>query len=380
MPMILQLAAGLYLLVVARFVVGLLRAFRARSRLTLGPLDQLPADLPPVTVVVPARDEEAGIEACLESILAQEYPRDRLRVVLVDDHSRDRTRELAGALAARHPVLEIREAPDLPPGWTGKNHACRTGSEGARGEWICFLDADTRAAPRLLATTIHHARSRALDLLSMNPFQALESPGERAVLPAVFLVVATTMDFLRIADPDSPVAIANGQFMLFRRSTYEALGGHEAVAPVVHEDLAFARAVKDSGHQLGWIFGDALLTTRMYADLPQIWRGFSKNMGAILGLEGGSAVLGASLRCLVLAWLGPLLLLLGRGDPLVCFLAWAGLGTLAGVVLGSLRELRVPLGYVLLAPLGFTFQALLVLESHRREVSGRKVWKGREYP
>lgn len=382
--MFLLAAACFYALLVARFLVAMLRALRAREALTLRPGSAAGADLPPVSVVVPARDEAGTIATCLLSLLEQDYPRERLQVVLVDDHSTDGTREIADALADQHPELVVTSAPDLPPGWTGKNHACHHGASVATGRWLCFVDADTYSEPDLLRVTVARAAERGADLLSLSPFQLIASPGERLVLPAVFLGIAAGRDFRRIDDPESPDALANGQFMLFRREAYEAMGGHGAVRGEVGEDLAFATLVKSTGLHLSWAFGEDLITTRMYASLGDVWRGFSKNMAEIMQVRGWGDGLLAAAHLIALGWLGPAVLLAGAGRTgpeaiLATRLAGASLAILMSVGAGTLRELRVPLGYLISLPLGFTFHAALLLTSLGRRARGAREWKGRTY-
>ena len=380
--MFLLTAATAYAALVTRFLVAMLRAFQAREELSLRPGEVSPEGLPSVTVVVPARDEAGTIATCLLSLLEQEYPRERLQVVLVDDHSTDGTRAIAEALADQHPSLEVTGTPPLPPGWTGKNHACHHGASRARGTWLLFVDADTYSEPAMLQVAVNHAAMRDADLLSMNPFQLLSSPGERLVLPAVFLGIAAGRDFRRIDDPSTPDALANGQFMLFRREAYEALGGHGAVRAEVGEDLAFATLVKREGYRLSWGFGDDLITTRMYSSLGEVWRGFSKNMAEIMQVRGWSDGLRVSAELLALGCLGPLVLALAWGDPgaaAATRIAGAATGTMLAIGLGTLHELRVPLGYVAALPFGFAFHAALLLASLERRGRGAREWKGRTY-
>lgn len=384
----LLLAAALgYCLLVLHFAVGMARAFACHLSMDLPPIEGPLDDLPTLSVVVPVRDEEANLVGCLEALARQEYPAGRLQLILVDDHSSDRTPLLAAGLAAAHPSLEVLRAPPLPPGWTGKNHACHVGAARAAGEWICFMDADTRALPRLLGTTVAHAVDHQADLLSLSPLQRLETAGERLVMPFLFLAIAATMDFRRLQDPAAPEAVANGQFMLFRRSAYEALGGHAAVRGVVHEDLALAAATKAAGLRLAWAFGESLLSTRMYRSVAEIWAGFSKNMCEIMGVPDGTRALGAALYHGLLGGLGPAIVA-GAGwgwdmdpwNPWAFRIAAAAVGIVAGIAAGALRELRVPVMYAAAFPIGFTFHGLLILASQWQRQRGRRTWKGRAYP
>ena len=207
-----------------------------------------PHPTPHVTIVILARNEELNIERCVSSFLKQSYPRDRLEIIVVDDNSTDSTAAVVRKVMDDHPELKLITAEELPAGWTGKNHACWTGAGQARGKWYCFVDADVVADPHLLETAMQFAESKHLGLLSINPFQELVSVSERCLLPGIFFGIAGTMNFKRINDPESPDAIANGQFMLFSRSVYESIGGHGAVRNVIMEDIALARIVKRSDY------------------------------------------------------------------------------------------------------------------------------------
>jgi len=351
-----------------------------------------PADvsrLPFISVIIPARNEEANIERCLQSLIRQTYPVDKIKIIIVDDHSTDLTALLVQDLLNKHPQLYLAQADDLPPGWTGKNNACAKGVKLAEGSWYCFMDADISAAPELLATAVNFAETKAIDMLSINPFQELVSLSERLFLPAVFVAIASSMNFSRVNDPARPEALANGQFILFRRTVYDAIGGHHEVRGEIMEDIALAGAVKGAGFRLYWVFGEELIRTRMYQTLAQIWEGFSKNLIEIMRKPSlMNSVLNA-LKFLSLGWLPvglPLVTLThlngGNGPPLIL---WAfilsALGTAALFLFFSMtvKALRIPFRYVWAFPIGFTFQAGLILNSWWKRKKGTRRWKGRTY-
>jgi chlorobactene glucosyltransferase len=150
-----------------------------------GPAEPPLADrTPKVAVIVPARDEAANIDRCLRSLVGQTYPASRLRIVVIDDHSRDRTFAIASALAQTYPQLTVLRSPPLPPHWVGKSHACWIGARAVEedADWLCFVDADVWAEPALVASAIAAANAGALDLLSLAPRQELQSFAERLVM------------------------------------------------------------------------------------------------------------------------------------------------------------------------------------------------------
>src|ERR1700680_4493063 len=199
---------------------------------------------PTVSVIVPARNEQTCLGACLESLVAQTgVP---FEIIVVDDHSTDRTREIAQSF----PGVRVIEAGPLPEGWTGKNNAVTTGARQARSEWLLFTDADTIHIPGSLARALAEAQDNNAELLSYSPEQIAVTFWEMATLPVVFAELALQYPPSVVSDPASPIAAANGQFILVRRETYDAVGGHAAVAGDILEDVALARAVKRFGRKI----------------------------------------------------------------------------------------------------------------------------------
>jgi len=227
---------------------------------------------PTVSVIVPARNEEACLGACLRSLVSQQGT--AFEIIVVDDHSTDRTREIASSFSA--PDLRVIEAGPLPAGWTGKNNAVTTGSQAARGEWLLFTDADTVHLPGSLARSIEEAKRHGAVLLSYSPEQAVKSLWEKAVMPVIFAELAAGYRPSQVSDPNSPAAAANGQYILITREAYDAVGGHAALAGNLLEDVALARAVKRSGRKIFFRYGGDAVRTRMYRSFsysprPRAW-------------------------------------------------------------------------------------------------------------
>lgn len=346
-------------------------------------------EAPFLTVIIPARNEASNIERCVNSLLNQSYPDDKYKIIVVDDNSEDHTAAIVRKIQADHPRLHLAEAGKLPEGWTGKNNACWKGAAIAEGEWYCFVDADTRAGPDLLETAVGFAVTHHIDLLSLNPFQELRSFSERLLLPAVFVSIAASMNFAYVNDPARPEALANGQFMLFRRRAYEETKGHFAVRDEIMDDIALAKVVKQSSFRLYWLFGDELIRTRMYQSFSDIWEGFSKNLGDIMRDDSLLKSTFTALQSLLLGWVPVILPLLtgyclkaGKGGILEY---WAfGLSILGTAVIFAfyllvIKALKVPFGYAFASPLGFTMHSLLTLNSLRNRIKGERKWKGRRY-
>jgi chlorobactene glucosyltransferase len=347
-------------------------------------------DAPRVAVVVPARDEEANIGRCLRSLMAQTYPPSRLRILVVDDQSADATVAIAGALARHDSRLTIQRSPPLPPRWVGKSHACWIGARAVAAEggcdWLCFIDADVWAEPELVASAVAAARSKNLDLLSLTPRQQLESFAERLVMPCGLYLLAFTQDLRVVQAPDSKETTATGQFMLLRRTAYEAAGGHAAVYGAICEDLLLARVLKRSGRAVLLMDGNRLLSTRMYTGWSSLWVGITKNLSEMLGgARRTAAIAAAALVLAAAAWLIPLADGIGcaRDVPSACTALVPGLlGSAAafGLHIAGAAYFRVPVWYGLLFPLGYSVGAGMAIDSIRRRWRGRVSWKGRTYP
>jgi chlorobactene glucosyltransferase len=348
----------------------------------------LPVDSAPhISVVVPARDEEANIGTCLRSLLAQDYPDDRLHVVVVDDHSADRTASIVEELARRHPRIRLIRSPPLPPRWTGKAHACVVGAREAapESEWLCFIDADVTAAPCALSSAWQAAAWRRLDLLSLMPRQELKSVAERLILPCGLILLSFLQDLRQSQARSGRDVSATGQFMLARRPAYEAVGGHAAVCTAICEDLEFARRLKRSGYTVLLMGGDSMLATRMYTGWRTLWPGLAKNLVDTFG--GPAATMGVAFAAVVLAWAAYLLPLFdlwalwsgADGALAALLLALAASGAAIGLHIAAAFHFRIPFWYGFVFPLGYTVGALMALDSVRRRLSGRVVWKGRIY-
>lgn len=366
----------------------ILRAFGQRTAMpVLHAAKESDAALPPLAVIVPARDEADNIGACLSSLLAQDYPADRVRILVVDDASSDATPAIVRQYAGTGTRIALLHAPKLPPGWKGKVNACCAGAAaaGEAAEWLCFLDADMRAEPPLLRSAVTSAVADKLDLLSLAPRHKLESFAERLIIPCGLYLLSFSRDVGKLQDPASEDAIATGQFMLIRRAAYDRAGGFAAVRGSAVEDLEFARLMKRSGARVLMQDGSRMLSTRMYTGWKTLRPGIAKNLVDMLG--GPRALLATVAVTLAMAW-APVLLpacgavacLHGRHDAcLAAIPATLGAAAVFALHIAGASYFRIPLGYGLLFPLGYTAGALIALDSLRWRLTGYVRWKGRVY-
>ncbi len=343
--------------------------------------------LPRLRVIVPARDEAENIGRLLASLVSQDYPFDRLRIVVVDDDSSDATAEIAGQFAKRDARVTLLRSPPLARGWKGKVNACCAGVAGAddETEWLCFIDADMQAESALLRSAVGAAEEQNLDLLSLAPRQELKSFAERLILPCGLYLLSFSQDLNKIQARDSKEVVATGQFMLVRREAYERIGGLATVCHSVVEDLEFARLLKRSGHRVLMMDGTRLLSTRMYTGWQTLWPGFAKNLIDLVG--GARALIVTAGIALAMAWAAVLLPVItisacASGHRDACFAAIpASLGAAAafGLHIGGALYFRIPFLYGLIFPLGYSAGALIAFESLRWRLSGQVTWKGRVY-
>lgn len=237
---------------------------------------------PKVSVLVPARNEASNISACLAGLLAQDYP--ELEFVVLDDGSTDGTAELVEKVSAGDPRVRLVRGSALPPGWAGKAHACWELAHHSEGEWLLFVDADTRHRPDLVARAVSEAlRSRA-DLLSTFPRQEIGSIGEALTVPMIYWVLFTLLPVGWIEQRGSPAfTAACGQFLLARRTVYFETGGHRSIAGSLHDGLHLARHFKACGRRLVLVDLSSSISCRMYRGWRECWSGFSRNAYQAIG-------------------------------------------------------------------------------------------------
>ena len=257
---------------------------------------------PVVSVIVPARNEEAGLALCLESLVAQADI--EFEIIIVDDASTDRTAEIAQSFANAHEevapgserpgerralpgtspnclAVHVISAPALPANWTGKNNAMAAGAKIAQGKWLLFTDADTFHKPGSLARAVAEAEQYGASLLSYSPEQEVRTFLEKAVMPVIFAELTRTYPARSVNGGASPIAAANGQYLLISREAYEAVGGHTQIAQDLLEDVAMARLVKSSGRRIFFRYGGDAVRTRMYRSWSQMKEGWTKNLALL---------------------------------------------------------------------------------------------------
>ena len=368
-------------------LVPAITVYRASRSRTLDdePAD-VPADAPLVSVVLPARNERRNIERCVRSLLATDYP--ACEVIVVDDHSNDDTADLARAVGGGDARLRVVSAPPLPDGWLGKQWACFTGAGVARGDFLLFTDADTTHAPDLLAHAVNGARRARADLFSVAGEQEMQTFWERVIQPQVFAILSARFGGTEhVSHARRPAdAIANGQFLLFRRAAYDALGTHAAVHDRAAEDLALAQECIRTGHRLAMQMAGRRLRTRMYASLSELIGGWRKNMyaagrHAMVGGRVARALFPLVLLVPSIFQLAPVAVLgpAAAGALSAPWLLWASfcVGATAVYFVVLYAYMRAPMWYAALFPLGAAMVLYIAIGAVLR--GSHIEWKGRRY-
>ena len=377
-----QLVIFFILLTALATVLANFAAFRSL------PPAPVPVDAPLISVLVPARNEARNIEACVGSLLRQEYP--NFELIVLDDHSDDGTGALAAQLFAAHPAVKTRllSGTELPPSWTGKGWACHQLAAAASGEYLFFTDADTTHAPGLLAAAVTHSRKTGASLLSAWPRLLTGTLGEKLIVPTIALIGMTMVHhWLVVVLQRVPelarrlgsgvtriLGGANGQFMFFTRAAYAEIGGHAAVKAHVVEDVALGREIAariGEGMRLVNCDSNDFSTVRMYRSFGESWEGFSKNLRAAFDRQ--NVLFWLFFASLIFVWLLPSLAILpGKLALWNALLVW----TLRWLV--TLR-MRLSVLSALLHPVAMLVFMGIALNSWRLSHGKGVTWKGRVY-
>ena len=347
----------------------------------LQPVVQPISNPPRISVCVPARNEERGVEACLQSLLNQDYS--NFEVIVIDDHSTDSTPDIMQALAQEYSHLKVLEGINLPEDWLGKPFALHQAFKVSQGEYLLFTDADLVFKSTALNTAVHVMRERKLDVLTLMPKAEFGSFWEQAVQPVIFGFIASLTRFRNVNDPGHKSAMGFGAFLMFRRAAYEKIGGHEAVKADVLEDVLIAKCAKRAGLKLFVADGKQLFSIRMYFGLKEIWFGWQKNMFFAMK----ESVLKATYNVAVV--LGfvftPYIILAINIFEQIGWL-WIGMA-MVGVVLVSAAayktcdEMGLHRNNAVLFPMGALVMAAIMANSMFHTLVRKKTkWRGRIYP
>lgn len=368
-----QLGICGFLLVLVIIALSNLRTLKRLGRA------QAPARWPRVSILLPARNEELNIVEAVECLAGQDYQ--DFELVVLDDCSEDRTPEILNELSGKFDRLRVVHGRPLPDGWLGKLWACDQLSRTATGELLLFTDADTRHSPEALRQAVAQLEQDRLDLLTAIPLEQTEGWAEKLVVPVMARAIMAFLPLGLAYRWNRPAfTAANGQFMLFRRTSYDAIGGHQAVRDNIVDDLGLVRLIAKQG--MRWRLFDAmdLVRCRMYRSTAEVFDGFSKNLF-------GTFEYRLLPFLFVWTWLGVVTLepqvVLGLGAlgsvTSTFSLFSAGAGSALGLMLWGISDLRFRFSWwvPLLYPVSMLLCVVIAFRSVFLTASRRTTWKGR---
>jgi glycosyltransferase involved in cell wall biosynthesis len=333
------------------------------------------ADIPvgSVTAIVPARNEEASIAACITSLANQP---EIVEILVVNDQSTDATASIVRGLMEKIPSLRLLESGELPAGWVGKNHALWVGVREAKSFWLLFSDADAEHEPNSVSRALQIAKEQGAALVSFSPEQITEAWYEKALIPYIYLRLAKRFSYQQVNDPNSPAAAANGQFLMMRRDIYDAIGGHSGVAGEVLEDVALAMRVKAAGHRISFGTGKGIVHVRMYRSFRAMWQGWKKNLYRLMGGTPWAVFREIESN---LPWIPLLVIVLGLKFPFLFFLGVLLLIARQTAYGLDLARNQYPFSFIFYYMPAVALYVAVLWASYRSHVNGRIEWKGREY-
>ncbi len=358
-------------------------------------------DRPLLSLLIPARNEERNIEACLDCVLAAVERAvasgAEIEVLVLDDRSEDATAQLVAPRAAAHPRLRLLAGDDLPPGWMGKSWACHQLARHARGRRLLFLDADARLEPDALVRVCETGAPLERGMITGFPRQVVRGAMERLVVPLMAFTIACHLPLRFVSrSADAKFAAAHGAFILIARDTYDACGGHEQFRHHLVDDVMLARAVKRVGHPLELIDVTDLINMRMYETAGEVWRGYKKNI--FPGMGRNHLVFLLIFLLYAAMYIAPFIVfiysllsytvfpetasIVAQAPIANTILIWSGGAYLLGVLIKAIIDYknRIAWWHAFFLPVAILMMLLIMLDSWRTSISGQKYeWKGRHY-
>jgi len=327
-----------------------------------------------ISAIVPARNEEGAIAACVESLALQP---EIAEILVVNDQSTDKTAEIVRGLMLKIPRLRLLETQEIPPDWVGKNNAVYLGAKEAKSPWLLFTDADAELQPGAAARALQIAQETGAALVSFSPEQITQSWYEKALIPFVYSRLAKHFSYEAVNNSASPAAAANGQFLMMQRDAYNSIGGHASVASDVLEDVALAKRAKAAGFRLWFGPGQGIVRVRMYRSFGAMWQGWKKNLYLLVG-----GTPGAVLREMesAIPWIPVALILLGLKIPVAPFLGVCFLLLRQFTYGAELSRNQYPFKFIIYYVPAVVLYAGVLWASYRGYAKGKVEWKGREVP
>ncbi len=338
---------------------------------------------PSVSVLIPARNEEAGIGPSVESVLASRGV--DCEIVVLDDRSEDGTAAIVGELADRDDRVRLVRGPELPAGWCGKQHACWILAHEARHPLLVFLDADVRLSPEAIARMAGFLDATGAAIASGVPLQETVGLLEKLIIPLIHFILLGFLPIHRMRrNTDPRFAAGCGQLFITRREAYDRSGGHAAIRSTLHDGLKLPRAYRLAGLKTDLFDATDLAVCRMYRTAGSLWNGLAKNAGEALASPGLIVPMSA---ILLVGQVLPFVLLVMAFASVPVRQPWWVLALAALAVsasyyprLAAVMRFRQSLLGALLHPMGILILLAIQWYAFARNFAGRPAtWKGRPY-
>lgn len=339
-------------------------------------------ELPLLSVLIPARNEEVNIRECLQSVLDCRTDTIRLEILVINDHSEDRTEQEITALMQTDDRIRLFQGKPLPEEWMGKSYACHQLSKHAQGEWWLFIDADVRLEKEALEAAMVTARAQGTGLISGFPRMDTGTWLERIVVPMMAFIIGYHLPIMMVRRSPKPFFLAvTGAWLMIHRDSYARTGGHASIANHIVEDMELAKAVKSVGDPVTLADVHRHTSARMYRNAAQVWEGYKKNI--FVG-TGRNAWLVLGIVCVyTLLFLLPLAaVVFGILTAQPVLVGWAVTAVLIGMITKGIIDQfsGKPFWMGVLMPLGALFMILILLDSWISSLNGKGYsWKGRTY-
>ena len=340
---------------------------------------------PKVSIILPARNEEEFLGKCLDSLENQDY--DNYEIVVIDDSSEDRTKEIILEHAEKSSKIVPVSAKTKPEGWMGKNWACMEGYRQASGELLLFTDADTTHAKNVITLAVEHLNSFELDALSVIPKMLTFDFWTKVTLPMISTFLHTRFSPLNVNNPKKKTGYFFGSFFIMKKKTYEDVGMHEGVKHEIIEDGALGKKVKESGHKMKMVRGEHLVEAIWARDKTTLWNALKRLM-VPLYLQSGNIAIGIFVAVVFLLFVPFPTVLVTSAFP-VDTMSWKILCMTAVaasilIYIGAIIDAKMGLGlrfvHAAFAPLGGLVVVLGFLSGLLQAKSNSSVtWRGRSY-
>jgi chlorobactene glucosyltransferase len=375
MPYQIVIAAGLFL-----FLLNLVLNLRSLRKPRID--SKIPGPAPLISVLIPARDEELNIGACLKSLQAQDYP--NFEIIVLDDNSSDSTYEIVTRITAEDGRVRLIKGDPLPEGWAGKPFACYQLAKRAGGSWLLFVDADTTHSPHMLRSMLALALELKPSLLSGFPKQLAVSLPQKVAIPVLYFVILSWLPlwWLQRSRKLKP-SLAIGQFLLFPREDYWRIGGHKAVKARILEDVWLGIEISRHGGRQVAVDLSPVVSCHMYRNVGAMWEGFVKWIYSVAALS--RMALAGLLVAGYVFFLAPFYWLWNDLFVTTAPANWRAIVFFQVAIVIIMRWLvdsrfKEPLVSTLLHPIGFSYLFMAALYATLRQLTSAGVrWKQRLY-